>query len=314
MSFEPGPFLGRASERSHSARESVPEAALALRLSRPLAERAGVPVGVSLGEEIWFRLRTNRFLRTLYGMRPFRSLLRRVSFRLSPGHRRKCVSVRSGPGRGLLMELNPRWQRDLWDGSYERPVQETILEHVRPGAVFYDVGAGPGFFAMIAARLGASVIAFEPDERNLEILTRHLEMNGLAHAVRVVRRAVFSHTGKVGLFPADQRRGPGNARVASESEAPLAVECITLDDFVSSEGMLPTFIKVDVEGAESAVLSGAQTCLARARPLLVCEVHDADNAELARALLERQGYTVGWLERRDSFPLHFFARPPAAGV
>ena len=50
-------------------------------------------------------------------------------------------------------------------GSNELPVQEAIKNLLRPGEVFYDIGANVGFFTIIAGRLvgpTGSIVAFEP--------------------------------------------------------------------------------------------------------------------------------------------------------
>ncbi len=47
----------------------------------------------------------------------------------------------------------------------------------------------------------------------------------------------------------------------------------TLDAFCRTQGIRPDVIKIDVEGAEFAVLEGAREILAEARPLLVVSIH-----------------------------------------
>jgi hypothetical protein len=86
------------------------------------------------------------------------------------------------------------------------------------------------------------------------------------------------------------------------------VSCIKLDDFVK-ENPRPTFLKVDVEGAESEVLKGAEMLFRTIRPLLVCEIHDEANATFVTGWLNEKGYHSRWLESRVGFPRHLYASP-----
>jgi hypothetical protein len=68
---------------------------------------------------------------------------------------------------GLVFDLNPRWEHSAWEGIYEESVQQLFVKFSKPGTVVFDLGANYGFYAMLAAREGADVFAFEPDQENL---------------------------------------------------------------------------------------------------------------------------------------------------
>ena len=82
------------------------------------------------------------------------------------------------------MELDPRWEIEIWEGIYESQVQQIICQFVKPGITFYDVGAGIGFYTLGAARFGATVVAFEPDPNNGAALQRHIQLNHLDFRLR----------------------------------------------------------------------------------------------------------------------------------
>src|SRR5882757_1150900 len=103
-------------------------------------------------------------------------------------------SIRSGPGKGLWIHLNPRYEMEYLEGDYEAPVEQVLLSNLRSGTVFYDVGAHIGVFSLIAARnLGAqgSVFAFEPDPSNVRRIREHIARNQL-DAIRIIPKAVSS--------------------------------------------------------------------------------------------------------------------------
>ena len=244
-------------------------------------------------------------------MQVFAAPMKSMSYLLVPSQEMRTLRVRSGPGRGLLFELNPRWEIPTWDGSYELEVQRVLQERLKPGSVLYDVGANIGFYSLLAARLGAQVFAFEPDVHNAESLARHARLNSFGAKIEVIRAAVFSTSGFVALEPAGSARGHGNAHVGTNtqhSNPTVHVPCTTLDDF-AREHIVPDTIKIDVEGAESNVLEGAEKLFTHYRPHLICEVHDPANASFIEPWLKTRGYELRWLDTNNSFPRQLLAAP-----
>lgn len=200
------------------------------------------------------------------------------------GERRRVVRVLSGIARGRRLDIDLGSQKAYWTGRYERELQRFLRDTLRPGDVFYDVGAHHGFFSLAAARLGASVYAFEPVEANLRRLQRNIELNGAD--VEVVAAAVSDAAGRLGLA-----RGKSSAQWRTEPGD--EVTSVTLDDFARNHPA-PRVVKIDVEGAELRVLRGAERLLREHRPILVCELHGRENRERVRGLLE--GYEFSTLE------------------
>lgn len=263
--------------------------------------------------DIWARWRSNRFARKLYGIPGLRGALRTLSYWLLPENTRKLCRVERGLGAGLLFELNPRYERSMWEGTYEPEVQLVLGGYLDSETVFYDVGSGIGYFSCVAALRGAMVCAFEPDEGNAACVERHVSLNNLGHRIKVFKEVVSSETGNVRLRSADRSFGHGNAVVVADSdEAALAVHCITLDQFMKTERPA-TFCKVDVEGHESEVLKGAESLFEVHRPCLLCEIHDERNEEFVLSWLETKSYRVRWLEPQVGVGTyaarHLFALP-----
>ena len=228
-----------------------------------------------------------------------------------PSSRRVRMRVQAGPGKGLLLEVNPRWEHCFLEGVYELEVQNLIERFCRPGVTFFDVGSNFGYHSMLAMRYGAQAFAFEPDSTIADNLLLHTKLNGFRDRIRLERLAVFSHSGEILLHPVDDRTPHGNAHVyAPESTVAGAVRarCITLDDFAASNPA-PGIVKIDVEGAESEVLKGAERIFQSHRPLLICEVHDAENEEFILAWLGEKYYGMRWLEPTQDFPRQLFAWP-----
>ena len=217
-----------------------------------------------------------------------------------------------GLGKGLILELNPRWDSYIWARPYEPPVQAVVPEYFKPGRTIYDVGGGIGFYALVAARLGARVFTFEPDPENFESIQRNARLNRLDGSFTLLPLAAFSRTGTIVMEPSDSPHGHGNAHAkeiwGSGVQDTFEAPCTTLDDF-ARQNPAPDLIKIDVEGCEAEVLKGADQLMREARPAILCEIHDASLGQAAEALLRGRGYNMTWLEDRGAPYRWIYATP-----
>lgn len=226
---------------------------------------------------------------------------------LIPPGTRVWTQVVRGPAAGLWLRLDPRTGAHFRGGSGELAVQQTLAEHLRPGMVFYDIGANIGFFALLGARLVGSsgaVFAFEPEPALLPRLRENIERNGFTQ-VTALGKAVAAVSGEIHFEPADPDRSPdfGLGRVRQNAgSTTIRVPAVSLDDFVL-EHPWPDVVKCDVEGAEVEVLRGASRLLRARKTIFVIEVHSAEHERAARELLELHRYSVTQLDE-----LHMVAR------
>jgi hypothetical protein len=91
------------------------------------------------------------------------------------------------------------------------------------------------------------------------------------------------------------------------------VEAIKLDDYTSRSRFSEVHLmKIDAEGAEVDIFSGAELTITRLRPIILCEVLDQVARPWGRAgvdsidFLERRGYE--WFEFRESGDLQPHSR------
>lgn len=208
------------------------------------------------------------------------------------GGRARTLRILGGAGRGGRMKLDLAREKAYWAGVYEPDVQAVLRERLRTGSVFWDVGAHIGFFSVCAARLGARVVAIEPAAENLERLRRHGVLNGFD----VIGAAAWRDADGVSLSPGPT---PEQWRVGGEGQVPS----LRLDDLARERG-LPDLIKLDVEGAEAAVLEGAAEILAARRTTILCELHGDEQATLVRELL------AGWRQTSLGHEWRLLAEPP----
>jgi FkbM family methyltransferase len=148
-------------------------------------------------------------------------------------------------------------------------------EFCAPGGRIIEIGANTGTetvgFAMIVGESG-SVIAFEPEPQLLSILRRNVELNGFKN-VSVVAAAVSDRNGLARFIPPDASGNSGLGHVTADGVGRgdvVDVPAITLDS-LGSEYAAASFVTIDVEGHEIAVLRGAKRYLRQYRPMLVLE-------------------------------------------
>lgn len=175
-----------------------------------------------------------------------------------------------------------------WLGSYEYRKREVFERTVSPGMVVFDVGAHVGFYTLLASVLvgpRGQVVAFEPVQRNLGYLYRHLSLNKISNA-SVIEAAVSDVD--------------GYAQFAVEADSSMGhlgqnggqrVRTVVLDA-LAEDGRLPMpdCLKIDVEGAEVAVLRGALGILRARGPVLFLSTHSPVIHERCRTLLEACRY------------------------
>jgi FkbM family methyltransferase len=164
--------------------------------------------------------------------------------------------------------------------SVEPEVERVFLDAIGPEDVVFDVGANIGWFSLLAARKARSVVAFEPNVSNAAVARRNAARNGFEN-MTVVAGAVGDRDGWATFD--DSTSLKGNLSDAGSTLVPV----VRLDSWLESREP-PSVMKIDVEGAEGAVLGGMRDTLRSARPTLIIELHGT-NSEVAD-LLEDAGY------------------------
>jgi FkbM family methyltransferase len=182
-----------------------------------------------------------------------------------------------------------------WLGSYESEKQRAFAELVAAGDIVFDIGANAGFFTLLASEcvgFDGHVYAFEPVPRNLFYLREHLRLNRIGN-VTVVEAAVSDQSGWA-FF----NEGPNSAMGHLAPDGSLQVKRLCLDEVVPGQIAAPDCVKIDVEGAELQVLSGARTLLAEVHPSVFLATHGDESHKQCCRALESQGYRVQSLDGR----------------
>lgn len=174
------------------------------------------------------------------------------------------------PARGFF----DYWGKDVGDLRF-------LWKFLKPGMVFFDVGAYHGIYSLVAAkRLGTTgrIFAFEPSPRELRRLRLHFRWNGsrIARAEAYAVGAAIEQRTFFQVVSGDTTRSGLRPPATSDSVASVSVKTTSLDRYVYDLSLNRVdVVKMDVEGGELEALQGATHVLTALRPVFICEVLDA---------------------------------------
>jgi len=166
--------------------------------------------------------------------------------------------------------------RSLWiyhgDPAHHRRMDRLYARFMQRGDLVFDIGSHVGDRIRCFRRLGCRVVALEPQSSLVRVLRL---LYGRAEGVSIVEAAAGARIGTLELHlnVANPTVATGSTGfIASADGSPgwererwtrrVTVKLTTLDALIAQYGE-PTFIKIDVEGLEDAVLEGL-SCAVRA--------------------------------------------------
>ena len=216
-------------------------------------------------------------------------------------------------GAEFHVDLRDRIQRQMWCGCYEPHVMAALRRILRPGDTFVDLGAHIGYHSYFAAGLveaSGRVFSFEADPANFLQLRKNLQHFPQA---RQEHCAVWSGEENLMFTRSESRKESGWGALASVRNAPerkqVEVRGVSLDAWSKGMGLEAIrAVKIDVEGAELAVLNGAERVLHNMRPIVVLEISEpllrqaGTSAVMIEQLLRRHGYRLNRLSDGPILP------------
>jgi FkbM family methyltransferase len=205
--------------------------------------------------------------------------LRKVRVALTP----RTALLRTRLQNGAILEA---YNRSGYGGRGAYIFGESLepelfcLQHfLRAGQVFVDVGANVGLFTVKAAKeVGDDglVIAIEPFLETALRLTNNVRANGFTN-VRVRNFCIGCDTEETRLHLNNGKPNSFSLIPKGNAES-ISVLSVSLDDLCRWEKLERLdYLKIDAEGAEAAVLEGAQEAISRFRPIVQVEVTICDS-------------------------------------
>jgi len=190
-------------------------------------------------------------------------------------------------GCRMNLDLHEQVSRMIYFLGSHEPAETALVQRIlQPDWVVIDVGAQIGFYTLLVAHMldpdRGRVYSIEADPGTYLRLRQHILTNKLHH-VTATNRAIGEASGTVALYPGpNHNTGLSSIFDRGRGVAPVSVRQITLDQLVQEYGLRRCdLIKIDVEGAEAAVIQGGLETLRRFKPRLLLELN--------ASMLERAG-------------------------
>ena len=152
-------------------------------------------------------------------------------------------------------------------GEYETNVTNFFLRNIRPDSHCIDAGANFGFFTCLMGRFNPQgrVIAVEADRHIYELVRDNIAINGFGHG-QAIPAAVGSSDADVQLFRRNGRSANTSVihvgvditeQMGERPAEAFTVRGLRIDDLAMQLEGRVDLIKVDVEGYEPPVMTGA---------------------------------------------------------
>lgn len=192
-----------------------------------------------------------------------------IAYRAGRDARQNSLQVPHKSPFGFVMAGN----KAMISGEFERLEIDIASEIMKTSTIFVDVGANIGFYSLLARSMGMRVISIEPLAENVTMLCRNILENDWKD-IEVFPVALGASPGILELYGG----GTGASLIPEWSAASRAykrlVPISTLDTIAGSRfSGEKLFFKIDVEGSEFQVLTGATNVLAlQPKPKWLIEV------------------------------------------
>lgn len=192
-----------------------------------------------------------------------------------------------------------------------------LLKSLKPGSTAVDVGCHKGgYLYWMRKKVGKTgkVYGFEPQPKLYDYLREVKEAFNYENVI-IENMGLSDQAGTFELHvPA-----PGGSTSPGATLSPvnaedhlqtIAIPTSTLDDYFYHRGILPDFLKIDVEGHEKQVLLGGTKLLMEHGPaiLMECERRHLKEGTVFDVfnVLDQFGYTGYFIQERKVLPLESF--------
>ncbi len=151
---------------------------------------------------------------------------------------------------------------------------EWIKNELKPGQIFYDIGANIGVYTVLAAKMtgpGGKVFAFEPHSANFTRLLDNIVVNHLQEIVTPCNIALNDESNFFAFNYLTSGVGTSSSQLASKQAAPGAKQDSEISELKYSSSLdsligtgkfaTPHHIKIDVDGNERLILRGMKNLL-----------------------------------------------------
>lgn len=232
-------------------------------------------------------------------------------------------------GRWFFIDTHHGAWQEIIEGTFDKFFFDFLKKFDLRSKVIFDVGAFIGSHSLVFAELVGSsgkIYSFEPNQFNIKRMKKIFAKNrDLGRRISIAPFVLSNENGKVEFNFSNQiDSGYSSAGYVEGADTPSGeevyrssnfqkchVESIKLDDLETKAKITqkPFLIKLDVEGAESEILSGGIKYLKRYKPIILVEIHSAYNMVRSLEVLFALGYKVEVLNQNRDGRAFLCAKP-----
>ena len=153
-------------------------------------------------------------------------------------------------------------------GIWEADETRLLMALLGEGQTFVDVGANIGYFTVLGSLCVGSagrVFAFEPDTDNFKLLQENCQLNRLVN-VSAEKAALSDSSGTGALYLSEDNLGDHTIYAGDGGRAAYEISLLNAAEYFAGKNCTIDVVKVDVQGAEAAVIKGMAPVLAKSMP------------------------------------------------
>lgn len=189
--------------------------------------------------------------------------------------------MRQGLYKGILLNISPQSHLHLIYRNIEPHFQQILSKYINKGDTVFDIGANIGYVSTAMSKLvgqDGKVFAFEAVPMTAKAFTENIKLNNCTN-IQLIQKALSDKVGKATFrIP----NGGENHSMASmmwhksdDDTINVVVDTIVIDQDEKLKQITPSFIKIDVEGAEGLVVKGMQELITKSSPVIFIECSKA---------------------------------------
>jgi len=222
----------------------------------------------------------HRCLRSLFGRAGLKNsvlLTKFYQFFVSIHFKNRFSTILPFRGANFIVGKDLSLYPSINSGDFESKELDIILaQNFQPGSILWDVGANVGIWSILLAKEFSSckVVSFEPQKEAHQFLQRNISNNHLTN-IECMGIGLGATLERVELRTPKEKCGSSSIVLSHKKETDKVeiIEIVTADSILDDRpDLVPRFIKIDIEGYEPRMISGAHNLIADNQPIIMVEV------------------------------------------
>ena len=188
----------------------------------------------------------------------------------------------------FTLEVESNWEqiRALTFWTKEPETLYWISDFDSNNVIFWDIGANVGVYSLFCAHAHcfSKIFAFEPHSANFLRLMANVHNNNYGGIIKPQFAAISDKDGYADFHISNAEAGSSGGQLDSiKNSEKYNIQVLSGDTIAEISGLMPTYIKIDVDGDELKILRGMVNALSAVRSILV-EANDPDVVEFLKSM------------------------------